>query len=124
MPFTRVLFYQEADGSVPIVAWLDRLAPRVQDKCLARLGRLEQLGHELGRPEADLLREGMYELRVGYQGVHYRMLYFFHGRGVAVISHGLTKERTVPAVEIERAIRNRRAFDANPSRHTFTPETS
>lgn len=44
------------------------------------------LGHELRRPEADFLRDGIYELRVSLQGQQYRMLYFFHGKVVAVVS--------------------------------------
>jgi hypothetical protein len=65
MPTTEVIFYQEEDGTIPIVDWLDGLHNKAQVKCLARLGRLEELGHELRRPEADLLRDGIYELRIG-----------------------------------------------------------
>jgi phage-related protein len=96
MPATHVIFYREDDDSVPILDWLDAIPAKAQAKCLARLKRLEDLGHELRRPEADLLRDGIYELRVGLQGIHYRMLYFFHGKAVAVVAHGLTKERRVP----------------------------
>ena len=53
------------------------------------------MGHELRRPEADLLRDGIYELRVSLQGVHHRILYFFQGTITAVVSHGLAKERAV-----------------------------
>lgn len=63
--------------------------------------RLQNLGHELRRPEADYLRDGIYELRVGLRGMNYRMLYFFHGRTAAVLGHGLVKEREVPPREIE-----------------------
>ena len=65
MPETRVIFFMEGDGAVPIIDWLDELPPKAQDKCLAKLKRLEDLGHELRRPEADFLRDGIYELRVG-----------------------------------------------------------
>lgn len=60
--------------------WLDHLPSKVQAKCANRIDRLGKLGHELRRPEADYLRDGLYELRASYQGVHYRMLYFFVGR--------------------------------------------
>jgi hypothetical protein len=33
-------------------------------------------------PEAYCLRDGVYELRASYQGVHYWMLYFFAGKAV------------------------------------------
>jgi hypothetical protein len=47
---------------------------------------LEQQGHELRRPIADFLRDGIYELRPSVQGVNYRILYFFSGRNVVVVS--------------------------------------
>jgi hypothetical protein len=118
MPHTRVVLYREDDGSVPLIEWFRSLPDKVVVKCRARLLRLQSLGHELRRPEADLLRDGIHELRVGYQGVNYRMLYFFHGNIAAVVSHGLTKERMVRPTEIERAIRRRQAYRQNPQRHT------
>src|SRR3989442_14863510 len=104
MPKIKVVFYKEDDGSVPILDWLDSLQERVLDQCTVRIERLAELGHELRRPQADLLREGLYELRIGLGHVNYRILYFFHQRGAAVISHGITKEDKVPAREAERAV--------------------
>ena len=66
MPKTKVVFYKEDDGSVPILEWLDSLREKALDKCTVRIERLEELGHELRRPEADFLRDGIYELRVGF----------------------------------------------------------
>lgn len=122
MPATNVIFYKEEDESVPILDWLDAVPAKAQVKCLARLKRLEEMGHELRRPEADLLRDGIYELRIGLQGMHYRILYFFHGKDVAVVSHGLTKERQVPPREIDLAVERKKKFEANPKRHTFQPD--
>src|SRR6266568_2046519 len=121
MPATEVLFYQEEDGAVPLIQWLEGLPAKALEKCLARLLRLEELGHELRRPEGDYLRDGIYELRATYQGVHYRMLYFFHGRAKVVVSHGIVKEREVPSTEIDVAVRTKEAFEADPKSHTFRP---
>jgi phage-related protein len=114
-----VVFYQEEDGSCPFLEWFGELPAKVQDKCVERLERLHEMGHELRRPEADLLRDGIYELRVSRLGVHHRILYFFHGRVAAVIAHGLVKEREVPRTEIDRAIERKRRFEAAPHRHSF-----
>jgi phage-related protein len=119
MSKTRVVLFKEADGVVLLLDWFDGLPKKVVVKCRLRLERLKELGHELRRPEADLLRDGIYELRVGYQGVNYRMLYFFHRNVAAVVSHGLTKERAVPPIEIERAVRRRESYLANPIQHTL-----
>ena len=67
-------------------------------------GRLAEMGHELRRPEADLLRDKIYELRASLQGIHYRVLYFFHGSTAAIIAHGIVEESAVPSNEIEQAI--------------------
>lgn len=119
MPRTKIVFYRDDDGRAPIVDWLDSLPAKALDKCTVRLERLAQLGHELRRPETDYLRDGIYELRVGLQHVNYRILYFFHGNAAAIVSHGLTKEQTVPAKEINRAIQRKRKFEADPEAHTY-----
>jgi hypothetical protein len=85
------------DGSCPLLDWIEQLPVKVQAKCFLRVERLRELGHELRRPEADLLRDGIYELRASLQGVHYRILYFFHGAIAAVVAHGIVKEGAVPA---------------------------
>jgi len=118
MPETAVVFYAEDDGSSPILTWLDRQQSKVQDKCLVKTERLAELGHELRRPEADFLRDGIYELRVRHRRVHYRMLYFFHEK-TAVISHGLTKEDVVPNADIDLAIVRKGQFAQNPQKHTY-----
>ena len=119
MPRISVIFYQEDSSTVPVLDWLDRLSARAQDKCRVRIERLRDLGHELRRPESDYLRDGIYELRVGLQGMNYRILYFFHGRVAAVLVHGLVKEREVPPRDIEEAIRRKRKFELDPERHTY-----
>ncbi len=118
MPETTVIFYAEEDGSPPLLTWLDQQQSKVQDKCLVKIERLAELGHELRRPEADFLRDGIYELRVRHRRVNYRMLYFFHERS-AVISHGLTKEDVVPDVDIDLAIRRKGRFARDPQKHTY-----
>lgn len=119
MPRTEVVFYREEDGVAPLLKWLDGLPAKVQLKCVARIERLKEEGHALRRPEADFLRDKIYELRVGFQGINYRMLYFFHGNIAAVISHGIVKEDKVPPKEIEKAIERMRRFERNPAAHTY-----
>ena len=123
MPQTDVYFFREPeDESVPLLDWLNQLPLKVQAKCIQRMDRLGELGHELRRPEADLLRDGIYELRASYQGVHYRMLYFFSGKAVVVVSHGLAKERAVPSKEIDTAVKRKRQTEQNFKQYTFRPE--
>ena len=118
MPLTQVVLLTAEDGSVPLLIWMDQLQTKVRDKCIVRIERLAQLGHELRRPEADFLRDGIYELRVRSGSVHYRILYFFH-EARAVLSHGCSKEDVVPKAEIDRAIANRDRFIKNSEKHTY-----
>jgi len=121
MPQTDVLFYCEEDSSVPVLEWLSglhRQDRRAYNKCREMNAHLEQFGHELRRPMADLLRDGIYELRGRVGHVNYRLLYFFHGRNVAIVAHGLTKESEIPKRDLALAVKRKDKFQANPKRHT------
>jgi phage-related protein len=121
MPRARIVYYAEDNGDVPILGWLSGLQAKVRSKCIAYLTRLEAEGHDLRRPVADYLRDGIYELRPTFGGIHYRILYFFHGHEAIVVSHGLTKEQKVPPAEINRAIARMERFKTNPVVHAFEP---
>jgi len=113
------VFYREADGAVPVLDWLRGLNEKARDKCVVRIERLGELGHELRRPEADYLRDGIYELRSHFQAVNHRVLYFFHGREIVVLAHALAKEREVPASAINIALERKRRFEKDPQAHTL-----
>lgn len=123
MPETRIVFFQDEDGKVPVVSWLNTL--RQQDRkgyanCIARIQQLAESGYELRRPAADFLRNGVYELRAKHVRVQYRILYFFHGQNVVVLAHSIVKEEDrVPDIDIERAIAQRELFTTNPETYTY-----
>lgn len=124
MPKTKVVYYAE-NGQCPFLEWMTELRKRelaAYSTGLARLKTLGEFGHELRRPVADLLRDGIYELRWRHGHVQYRILYFFHGRQAAVVSHGIVKEAAVDPKEIERAIKRKQNFELNPARHTVEKE--
>lgn len=121
MAATEVFLYRDEGREIPLSAWLDELPSKVQKKCTERIARLAELGNELRRPEADYLRDGIYELRASYQGVHYRMLYFFSGKAVVVLSHGLTKERAVPPKEIDTAVKRKKQVESDFAKFAVKP---
>jgi Phage derived protein Gp49-like (DUF891) len=101
MPSTAVVFYRDDDGTVPVLAWLGGLPLKARLKCLVRIERLRELGYDLRRPEADLLRDGIYELRVSLSHVQYRILYSFHteadadrSEGPKTVKRGAVKHRS------------------------------
>lgn len=123
MPQTTVHIYAEEDGSSPVLDWFEELShrdTRALAACIARVRLLAAMGRELRRPHADMLRDGILELRANVGRVNYRLLYFFHGKDIAIVAHGLTKEREVPARDIDRALERKRRYEANPSTHRAT----
>ncbi len=122
MPETEILFYCDEDGQAPVLDWLDELAKKDRKaflKCREVIDRLGMFGHELRRPTADMLQDGVYELRTRVGRVHYRVLYFFHGQNIAILEHGFTKEGKVPKKELKRALERKEAFESDPKRHTY-----
>ncbi len=122
MPKTQVIIYQEETGKVPLLKWLDGLPVRARDKCIVKVELLAERGNELRRPFCELLEQGIFELRARLGNVHYRILYAFVGKNAVLLSHGCTKERRMPKTEIDRAIRNRKSYVAEPKAHTYSGE--
>lgn len=119
MPRTTVVFFKDVKKKVPVLEWLDNLPDKIAAKARVRIEELGVQGYEMKRPYADYLRAGIYELRWRHQSVNYRILYFFQGRAVVVLSNGLTKEDVVPPKEIEQAIKNKVLYDASPNMHVY-----
>jgi hypothetical protein len=61
----------------------------------------------------------IYELRVRWQNVNYRLLYFFDGGVAAVVAHGCTKTDRVDPSDIDRAAVRRERFLSDPVGHTY-----
>lgn len=47
MPRMRVVFYKDREGKVPVLECLDSLPVKIQDKCVVKIERFRELGHEL-----------------------------------------------------------------------------
>ncbi len=126
MPETRIIFYQDGNGKVPVLDWLKVLLKEDRKgyaNCIARIKQLASNGYELRRPAADYLQDNIYELRAKHIHVQYRILYFFHGQNVAILAHAIIKEESaVPEIDIERAIERSRLFLENPEVYTYVEE--
>jgi hypothetical protein len=121
MPETEIRVFCEANGESPFIGWLSHLEkrePRAYAKCLQRILLLAEHGYDLRRPNADLLRDGVYELRTRVGRRNHRILYGFTGRCVATLSHGITKESEVPSREIDLAIKRLKLAKDDPDTYT------
>jgi len=59
-------------------------------------------------------------LRGKVKGVNHRMLFFYGGEKIAVLSHHITKEKRVPPKEIDLAVRRKAKFEKDPEKHIFS----
>lgn len=64
------------------------------------------------------MRDDICGPRVIHRRVHYRILYFFYGQQVVVLSHLITKEGKVPDSEIDRALSHKMLFETDSETHT------
>jgi len=78
----RILFYDEMESFCPVTEFLNQCRPKHQVKVLRLISLLEEKGPVLPRPYADLLREGIHELRLTLSRENVRVLYFFRRRAM------------------------------------------
>jgi phage-related protein len=126
MSQTTIHFFRSDDGTVPFLEWLAELENRQRkafEKCLYMLDLLRQFGHELRRPHADMLRDGVYELRTRVGRVNYRVLYGFVGKDLVLVSHGVTKEKSVPSADIDLAVTRLALYRQDPNRYSIEEGT-
>lgn len=123
MPKTKIVFYQDADGTCPVLEWLKKLKQRnaaAFANCIAKIKLLEDCGHDLRRPAAAYLRDGISELRIRQGNVQYRILYFFAGQHVAILAHGIIKKTSaVEKRDLERAIARKENYLRSSNIHTY-----
>lgn len=107
----HVLYYESAEGECPVREFIDSISERNQAKTLAAIAALEERGTNFPRPYADLLKDGIHELRVKLSGNQIRILYFFCYRDFIVLTNVLRKNTAkVPESDIREAQRCRGGF--------------
>jgi len=120
----RVVYFKEDDGTVPVLDWITEQQEKVAVRCYVKIEYLEDVGHNAKRPDADYLRDKIYELRITLSGNKYRILYFFNGQTAIVLAHSLIKKTDkVPDRDIELAIKRKKTFESDPSKHTYDGES-
>jgi len=97
-------FYKTSTGAEPALDYIRAQSKRHRAKIGRALQYLEDTGHMARRPQVEYLGDQIYELRVPIEQHQHRLLYFFHGRSLIVITSGLLKNvGKVPQSEIDRA---------------------
>jgi len=100
----RIIYYEDADSVSELYDFIESQDVRVQAKLFAWINMLEEKGATLTRPYADLLEDGIHELRIKLTGKQVRILYFFCYRMYIVLTHSFVKSTDkVPENEIRKA---------------------
>jgi phage-related protein len=101
-----VIYFETEDGECPIEKFISSRSKNNKAKILSLLSILEEKEPTLPRPYADLLRDGIHELRIKLSGDQIRVLYFFCYQEFIILTHAFHKKSNkVPKSEIEKAIK-------------------
>ena len=107
----EIIYYETATGKCFVSDFIDSRSKRNQAKILSLFYYLEEQGPNLPRPYADLLEDGIHELRIKLSGEQIRILYFFCYGDYIVLTHAFTKTTDkVPKKEIKKAKKYRNDF--------------
>ena len=113
----HLLYCDEQLQGCPVTDFIEACRPRHQVKILRFLTLLEEMGPTLPRPYADLLHDGVHELRIKLAGEQVRLLYFFCFRNFIILYHAFVKSTDrVPEKFIRRVIDYREQFLNQTSR--------
>lgn len=106
-----VIYYETKTGKCPVQGFINSRKEKNQVKIINQIELLEDFGPQLPRPYADLLQDGIHELRIKLSGNQFRVLYFFIYRNYIVLTHAFNKTTSkVPKPEIKKAKSARKDF--------------
>ncbi len=107
----NILFCDEMEQDCPVADFINTCTPRHQVKVLRLLTLLEEQGPILSRPYADILYDGIHELRFTLSQERVRVLYFFCYQKFIVLYYVFFKNTDkVPKKYINKVIAYRNDF--------------
>lgn len=83
-----IYWFIDERGNNPVRKFVESLSSKEQAKISAYVSELKNQGHNLRRPMADYLGNGIYELRPRKN----RIFYFFFLKDNAILAHAVKKE--------------------------------
>ena len=105
-----IYYFVDQRGRNPVKEFIHGLPFNEQKKVYAYIDELRRQGHNLRRPMADYLRDGIYELRPKTN----RVLYFFFLTNGVVLVHAIRKKTgKIPEQDMELAIKRKRETEEN-----------
>ncbi len=103
-----IYFFVDIRGNSPVKEFINNLPLKEQTKIIAYLKELKNQGHNLRRPMADYIGEGIYELRPSRN----RIFYFFFLRENAVMLHAIRKSTDkIPFNDLDLCLKRKKEFE-------------
>ena len=107
----QLLYYVKQDDTKPVEEYIRNLSLNERAKAFSFIEKLKEKGPDLHRPYADLLEDGIHELRIKLTGDQVRILFFFCYKDIIVLTNAFEKHTDkVPESEIKTAKKNRDDF--------------
>jgi len=106
----KIILYIDENGC-PVNDFMETLPINSKRKMYSVIDYLQEMGYFLHRPQADVLRDGIHELRVQLKDEKTRTMYFFCYDDYIVLTHTFIKRtKKVPEKEIDRALAYKEKF--------------
>ncbi len=122
MAKATIVYFRQANGRVPLLDWLRD--PRYHNKeskamCVSMMRNLAvSCRARLRHPSVKHLRGDIYELRVRYDTICYRILFSFEKGNIIFLTHGFVKQTDkTPPREITKAIKYLNNYRQNKTLH-------
>jgi len=107
----KLVYYETPDEECPVEDFINSRSINNRAKILNWLEQLEGQGPNLPRPYADLIEDGIHELRIKLSGEQIRIIYFFCYSDFIILTHAFRKNTDkIPKAEIEKAEKYRDDF--------------
>lgn len=106
----NIYYFIDDRGRNPVKEFIDGLPLKEQQKVFAYISELRQQGHNLRRPMADYLQDGIYELRPKSNRIFY---FFFLGNSVILIHAIRKKTDKIPRQDLELCFSRKNETEEN-----------
>ena len=101
---SNIYYFVDDKGNNPVKEFIKLLPIKERAKVFAYIVELKNQGHNLHRPMADYLRDGIYELRPKDN----RIFYFFFLKDSAVLVHAIRKKTDkIPAGDFSLCLKRK-----------------
>jgi phage-related protein len=109
----KVIYYEKPSGRRPVLDFINGLEMKAQAVILEHFDALRIQGHNLHRPDADVVKGRIRELRTRFLNNRFRTLYYFYHKDYIILLHAFQKKTgKIDSREIETAEKRMKDFES------------